>query len=549
MSPSTILKCGALAVACASTALATYVLEDDYSGPDFFDSFNFITNDWGSQGYVNYLDQADAYGSGDQYLIKYDSDTGANYVGVDYWSTLDSSSTGRASVRIETPKTYTHGLFIIDLGHMPSSTCGLWPAFWTASNVSYPSQGEIDIIENIHTATVNKNTLHTYPGFEVSGNEIVSNQETDVQTTWNCDDTATSSPYGSQYQNQGCSATSTDPNSYGDTFNAAGGGIYALEWTSDVIQIWNWEGNSAPGDIGQGNPDPTGWGTPAFTTANGIGAIDDFFQDHQIILNTDFCGSWAGQPGIWEATSCYDATLYPSCVDYVAVNPEVYTNAYWLVNSIKVYTESNVVSSTTTSSTTTSTSTTSTSSVTTTTSATQSITSTTTSATTTPTTSTVSYGNSTGGYGYTTSTVYTTSVYTVTECPATVTNCPARIGQLTTETLVLYTTVCPLTATTSTPLTYTQTLQTTAVTTISGQVTTCVGTTTQLVTYTPGGYGKGGHGGSAYSTGASVGTVKTSSTAAGTWKATATPTYTGSASGLKVGIVGVVLGAVVAMLL
>ncbi|CZR64431.1 uncharacterized protein PAC_14329 [Phialocephala subalpina] len=44
----------------------------------------------------------------------------------------------------------------------------------------------------------------------------------------------------------------------------------------------------------------------------------------------------------------------------------------------------------------------------------------------------------------TTSTVYATSVYTITSCAATVTDCPARIGQLTTETISLYTTVCPV---------------------------------------------------------------------------------------------------------
>jgi chitinase len=48
---------------------------------------------------------------------------------------------------------------------------------------------------------------------------------------------------------------------------------------------------------------------------------------------------------------------------------------------------------------------------------------------------------------YTTSTVYRTTVYTVTSCAPTVTNCPAKIGQVTTETIIDYTTVCPVTAT------------------------------------------------------------------------------------------------------
>lgn len=51
----------------------------------------------------------------------------------------------------------------------------------------------------------------------------------------------------------------------------------------------------------------------------------------------------------------------------------------------------------------------------------------------------------------TTSTVYTTKIYTITSCAATVTNCPAKLGQVTTEIISLYTTVCPVTEATSTP--------------------------------------------------------------------------------------------------
>jgi chitinase len=48
---------------------------------------------------------------------------------------------------------------------------------------------------------------------------------------------------------------------------------------------------------------------------------------------------------------------------------------------------------------------------------------------------------------YTTSTAYKTTVYTITSCAPTVTNCPAKIGQVTTDTIIDYTTVCPVTAT------------------------------------------------------------------------------------------------------
>ncbi|KAF4988348.1 hypothetical protein FGRMN_9815 [Fusarium graminum] len=52
-------------------------------------------------------------------------------------------------------------------------------------------------------------------------------------------------------------------------------------------------------------------------------------------------------------------------------------------------------------------------------------------------------GNATKPTEYTTSTVYSTKTYTVTQCPPTVVNCP--VGHVTTETIAVSTTVCPVT--------------------------------------------------------------------------------------------------------
>ena len=60
--------------------------------------------------------------------------------------------------------------------------------------------------------------------------------------------------------------------------------------------------------------------------------------------------------------------------------------------------------------------------------------------TTTPTSSQVP-GTTPYDPGSTISTVYTTITYTITSCPLTVVDCP--IGQVTTDTISVYTTVCP----------------------------------------------------------------------------------------------------------
>jgi len=102
-------------------------------------------------GFVDYLSQSAA---SSRSLIGYDSTQNRVYIGVDNKNVLSTTQTGsnrgRASVRLESKKSYTHGLFIADLAHVPQQACGIWPAFWTFSNEQYPKWGEIDIYENIN---------------------------------------------------------------------------------------------------------------------------------------------------------------------------------------------------------------------------------------------------------------------------------------------------------------------------------------------------------------------------------------------------------------
>ncbi|EHL01813.1 putative endo-1,3(4)-beta-glucanase [Glarea lozoyensis 74030] len=332
-----LMKVGAFALACASAASAAkiYTIDETYEGEGFFNKFNFFTGLDPTRGYVQYQSQADAastkFGSKLVNTIN-----GQNFMGVDHTNTYDPFGAGRPSVRIETKKTYNHGLFILDLAHMPSSTCGNWPAFWTYSDVNYPAQGEIDILENIHENTQSLNVLHTSAGFSVAGNKKGLQQSGD-QTTYNCDDNAQSSDYGSQFTGQGCASTNINPGSYGSALNAVGGGVYAMEWTSDVIRVWSFPKVVIPLDIIAGKPDPSKWGLPTFTTAQGKGDIDSHFKDHKVVLDTTFCGNWAGQDFFWKQTSCYDPILYPTCSEYVGKNPSKYADTYWLINSLKVF--------------------------------------------------------------------------------------------------------------------------------------------------------------------------------------------------------------------
>jgi len=104
----------------ASLSTAGYVLEDDYATDSFFSKFSFFTGADPTKGFVKYVDQSTAQSSG---LIN--TNNGAIYMGVDH---TNVASSGRASVRLTSTKSYNHGLIILDAAHMPGGICGTWPA-------------------------------------------------------------------------------------------------------------------------------------------------------------------------------------------------------------------------------------------------------------------------------------------------------------------------------------------------------------------------------------------------------------------------------------
>ncbi|GES60321.1 endo-1,3(4)-beta-glucanase [Aspergillus terreus] len=298
-----------------STQLAaSYSLVDDFgTGSSFFDKFDFFTSTDPTHGYVKYVDRSTATADG---LLS--SSNGSVYMGVDY---KNVASGGRESVRITSKKSYTHGLFILDLAHMPGGICGTWPAYWLLGS-NWPSNGEIDIIEGVHDQTHNAMTGHTTDGCSINGSGFSG-----TLTTSNC---YASAP--GQAANAGCGITDASATSYGAGFNAANGGVFATEWTSNAISIWFFPRGRIPGNIAGGNPDPGSWGTPSARFA-GQCDIDAHFKAMQIVFDTTFCGDWAG--AVWGSTSC--ASKASSCDNYVANNPSAFRDAYWSINSLKVY--------------------------------------------------------------------------------------------------------------------------------------------------------------------------------------------------------------------
>ncbi|OAL07286.1 hypothetical protein IQ06DRAFT_9400 [Phaeosphaeriaceae sp. SRC1lsM3a] len=302
------------AAAFFELSIAGYVLEDDYM-TDFYSNFNFFTGPDPTLGFVDYVDEATARQSN---LINASSTAGAHF-GVD---TTNKTPNGRPSIRIESKKKYNDGLIVLDLAHMPFG-CGTWPAFWTLGP-NWPKGGEIDILEGVNEFTNNGMTLHTSPGCHIGSD---TSQFSGSVTTGNCDVNAKD-----QLKNAGCSIEHPSTKSYGAGLNQNGGGVYAMQWNSDAISVYFFPRGSVPADVLGDSPNPRAWGKPAAKFA-GACDIDEMFAEQQIIIDTTFCGAWAG--AAWQDSSC--GKKANTCDEYVRDNPQAFTEAYWEINALKVY--------------------------------------------------------------------------------------------------------------------------------------------------------------------------------------------------------------------
>ncbi|KAF2144668.1 glycoside hydrolase family 16 protein, partial [Aplosporella prunicola CBS 121167] len=350
-------------------ASAEYVLVDDYAPRTFFNKFDFFTEGDPTGGTVRYQSRENAERLG---LITTTEES--SIIDVDYENV---SPNGRAAVRLESKTSYQKGLLVVDVKHMPGGICGVWPALWTLGSGTWPNHGEIDIIEGVNIQKQNLMTLHTSSGCTIDGQNSYSGggggitntpgtnfkpsgvRFTGNLTTANCDVKAPG-----QSANMGCqfeapqnprkltprydedeeededsdSSDAVYAPTYGPAFNKNGGGIFAMEWTTDGIKIFFFP-HKRRQDLHpmlRTATDDSRWGDPQ---AHFKGSGCDFerhFQMHRIVLNTDFCGEWAGQPHIWQE-GCAAKTGSSTCQEYVINNPEAFKEAYWEIRSMRWY--------------------------------------------------------------------------------------------------------------------------------------------------------------------------------------------------------------------
>mmetsp|Transcript_1893 Transcript_1893/g.2555 ORF Transcript_1893/g.2555 Transcript_1893/m.2555 type:complete len:373 (+) Transcript_1893:84-1202(+) len=232
----------------------SYRLSERHEGANFFDHYIFYegNDSVGSGGFNTYVNQETAFQLGIVNITHNQENTRQQKESFVYMASTPTEEGPRQAVRLEGKRRFDHGLFIVDLRHMPAG-CGVWPAFWLTDEANWPDHGEIDIVEGVNYQSVAKTALHTTEGCNMDA--VVVEQ---VMTgAW---DTAIGIPdkddgipdmtlrnatdcfvYDEhQWLNQGCVAMSNDQESLGEPLNKRGGGVFVLEWDPDNKHIRSW---------------------------------------------------------------------------------------------------------------------------------------------------------------------------------------------------------------------------------------------------------------------------------------------------------------------
>jgi hypothetical protein len=159
-------------------------------------------------------------------------------------------------------------------------------------------------------------TLHSAPGCTMPQSAQSSSSGTVFSTVCT----------SSQSNNGGCAIGDGNPQSFGEGFNAGGGGVYAVQWTNAAISMWSFPRSSIPGDIASKNPNPLQWGTPVAHFPSTSCDIGNHFVDQSLVIDTTLCGDWAG--AVYSSSGCPG-----TCAEAVANPANFKSETYWMDNN------------------------------------------------------------------------------------------------------------------------------------------------------------------------------------------------------------------------
>ncbi|EGX95212.1 GPI anchored endo-1,3(4)-beta-glucanase, putative [Cordyceps militaris CM01] len=342
---SSLVSCALAVLAIAGQAAGrSYALSKTYDASNFFDEFDFQTtgtitdqpdDNW---SWVTYQTKTNAINKG-LAAVK----NGEVYLGVDYTNQLPAQvkGPGRPTLRVQSKSAFKHGLVITRFSHMPQPVCGAWSGYWTVGTGEWPTAGEIDLYEGWHLAPANKVALHVGPSSAIGKCVLDQSSQTAQVLTGNCDNSFQDGVH--QFLNQGCQSEEIQNGIWG----SSQGGIQALEWTSDFIKVYTWPIGAAPSNIGADKPDTSSWGTPSVQLKKPSCDTETAFSDQKLLFTLPFCGNPPGNPQFWSALAadgksgptCETVTGAPTCIDYVAENPQAFKNFFFQIKDIRIFTE------------------------------------------------------------------------------------------------------------------------------------------------------------------------------------------------------------------
>jgi len=180
-------------------------------------------------------------------------------------------------------------------------------------------------LPGVNLNTHNLASLHTTPNCTMPETRL----QTGTTTSTNCDTSVDS--------NSGCGTSFDQTCSYGAGFNDVHGGYYAMQKSaSQGINVWFWSRDdlTVPQDVRYylDTIFPESWGLPNAAFPLGSCDYNSHFNAHQIIFDLTLCGDWAGN--VFASSGCGNST----CSDFVDNNPAAFSEAYWEINSLHVYT-------------------------------------------------------------------------------------------------------------------------------------------------------------------------------------------------------------------
>ena len=138
-------------------------------------------------------------------------------------------------------------------------------------------------------------------------------------------------------ENSGCAVLGPQ-DTYGETFNSNGGGVFALSLTPAGIRQWFFPRKSLPFNVlplsrdKPTPPDPSTWGTPLADFPGTTCDIASHFTNLTIALDVDLCGGWAGSASVFQRTGCGER-----CVDFVSSENGAFGEAFWEIGGIWVW--------------------------------------------------------------------------------------------------------------------------------------------------------------------------------------------------------------------